>query len=207
MRGYRLLEIVEETNGTSAKSLERPGIVRVLADLDAGRSDALMVAKLDRLSRSVKDFAELTERARVGSWSIVALDLGVDTTTPQGEAMANVSAVFAQLERRLIGERTKVALAAKKAAGVRLGRPSSLSDETIRRMIDQSADNWTLQQIADDLNARGVPTSQGPRKRSDGSYGVAVWRPSSVRAVLRGPEAQRLGWMEAPRHRHGGRRP
>jgi len=198
VRGYRLLEIIEETNGVSAKSLERPGIVRALAELDAGRSDALMVAKLDRLSRSVKDFAELTERARVGSWSIVALDLGVDTTTPQGEAMANVSAVFAQLERRLIGERTKAALAVKKAQGVRLGRPVHPKVlEALPRMIEQSKQGWTLQRIADDLTARGVPTSQG---------GAVAWRPSSVRTVLHGPDAKRLGWVETPRHRHGGRR-
>jgi site-specific DNA recombinase len=50
-RGYDLLEIVEETNGVSAKSLEHPGIMRALEELGAGRADALMVAKLDRLSR------------------------------------------------------------------------------------------------------------------------------------------------------------
>jgi len=198
VRGFRLLEVVEEHNGVSAKSLERPGIVRALAELDVGKADALMVAKLDRLSRSVKDFAELTERARIGGWSIVALDLGVDTTTPQGEAMANVSAVFAQLERRLIGERTKAALAVKKAQGVRLGRPIHPKVlEALPRMIEQSRQGWTLQQIADDLTAHGVPTSQG---------GLVPWRPSSVRTVLHGPDAQRLGWWEGPRHRHGGRR-
>jgi len=191
-----LLEIVEEHNGVSAKSLEREGIRHALAELDAGRADVLVVAKLDRLSRSLKDFAGLIERARAQGWLIVALDNEVDMTTPQGEAMAGVSAVFAQLERRLIGERTKAALAVKKAQGVRLGRPTSLSDETIQSMIEQSKAGWTLQRIADDLNTRGVPTSQGAPR----------WSPGSVRAVLHGPNARQLGWTETPRHRHGGRR-
>ena len=87
------------------------------------RADALVVAKLDRLSRSLLDFAALMEDARKEGWALVILDLGVDTTTPSGEMIANVMATFAQFERRLIGQRTKDALAVKKRQGVRLGRP------------------------------------------------------------------------------------
>ena len=83
-----------------------------------------MVAKLDRLSRSLLDFAALMEQARSSGWNLVALDLGVDTSTPAGEMMASVLATFAQFERRLIGQRTKDALAVKRAkassSGVRV---------------------------------------------------------------------------------------
>jgi hypothetical protein len=68
----------------------------------------------------------LLNRARSAGWSLVALDLGVDTSTPAGQAMVNVMATFGQLERRVIGQSTRDALAAKRAAGVRLRRPSTL---------------------------------------------------------------------------------
>jgi DNA invertase Pin-like site-specific DNA recombinase len=169
---------MEEDKGFSAKSLERPGITRVLEQLKAGAADALMVAKLDRLSRSLLDFAGLMERARRQGWALVALDLGVDTSTPAGEMMANVLATFAQFERRMIGQRTKDALAQKKAAGVRLGRPRSLPDEVVRRIERSRAEGLTLQAIADMLNTEGVGTAQGG----------SLWRPSSVRAVLTSTE-------------------
>jgi DNA invertase Pin-like site-specific DNA recombinase len=82
-----------------------------------------MASKLDCISRSVTDFAKLLERANTRGWRLVLLDLGVDTSTPAGEFVANTIANSAQYERRLIGQRTREALAAKKAAGVRLGRP------------------------------------------------------------------------------------
>jgi DNA invertase Pin-like site-specific DNA recombinase len=176
-RGYRLLSVVED-RGYSAKSLDRPGITAILTELEADHADALMVAKLDRLSRSLLDFAGLMERARCQEWALVALDLGVDTSTPAGEMMANVLATFAQFERRMIGQRTKDALAQKRAAGVRLGRPRNLSDRVVERIITDRANGLTLQAIADKLNVEKVPTAQGG----------ALWRPSSVRAVLMSAE-------------------
>jgi DNA invertase Pin-like site-specific DNA recombinase len=172
-RGWELVEVVED-KGFSAKSLERPGITGVLEQLDNGSAGALVVAKLDRLSRSLLDFAGLMERARRQGWALVALDLGVDTSTPAGEMMANVLATFAQFERRMIGQRTKDALAQKRAAGVRLGRPRNLPDDVVRRILEQRAERLTLQAIADGLNADRVPTAQGG----------ALWRPSSVRSVI-----------------------
>jgi DNA invertase Pin-like site-specific DNA recombinase len=65
----------------------------------------------------------------------VALDVAVDTTAPQGAAMAQVLAVFAELERRLIGQRTNDALAVKRSQCVRLGRPPRLPDEVVRRLV------------------------------------------------------------------------
>jgi DNA invertase Pin-like site-specific DNA recombinase len=75
----------------SAKTLDRPALVVALADLDAGQGDTLMVAKLDRLTRSVHDATGLLLRAEVGRWYLVALDAPVDTTTPQGAAWIRCS--------------------------------------------------------------------------------------------------------------------
>jgi len=97
-----------------------------LEALEHGDVRALVVAKLDRLSRSMLDFTAVMARAQKQGWALVALDCAVDTTTPAGEAMANVLATFAQFERRLISQRTKEALAIKRAQGVRLGRPRTM---------------------------------------------------------------------------------
>jgi DNA invertase Pin-like site-specific DNA recombinase len=120
-RGLPLVAVHSDA-GVSGKTLTRPALADALAALDAGEGSVLMVAKLDRLTRSVHDATGLILAADKGGWGLVALDAPVDTTTPQGAAMAQVLAVFAELERRLIGERTKAALAVKRAQGVR--RPS-----------------------------------------------------------------------------------
>ena len=132
-QGWELVEVLAD-EGTSGKSLEgRVALDQALNRVEGrGRvAQASVVAKLDRLSRSLLDFAALMERSRRNGWQLVALDLGVDTATPSGEMMANVLATFAQFERRLIGQRTRDALAAKKAAGARLGRPVTLSEESV----------------------------------------------------------------------------
>ena len=89
------------------RDLKRPGIELALKTLERGEAGALVVAKLDRLSRSMLDFTAVMDIAQKQSWALVAMDCAVDTTTPAGEAMANVLATFAQFERRLISQRTK----------------------------------------------------------------------------------------------------
>ena len=111
-----------EDAGFSAKDMKRPGVQEALRVLEAGEATALVVAKLDRLSRSMIDFTALMATAQKQGWALVALDCAVDTSTPTGEAMANMLATFAQFERRLISQRTREALAVKRASGVRLGR-------------------------------------------------------------------------------------
>src|SRR5438876_9850059 len=95
------------------------------------------------------------------SAALVALDCAVDTSTPAGEAMAHVLATFGQFERRLIGQRTKEALAAKKASGVRLGRPPTVPKAVVRRIQRQRARGDSFRVIAQTLNDDDVPTAQG----------------------------------------------
>lgn len=178
-RGWRLLDVIEDA-GYSAKDLKRPGVKSALEALHNGDADALVVAKLDRLSRSMLDFASIMAAAQKQGWGLIALDCAVDTTTPAGEAMANVLATFAQFERRLISQRTKDALAIKRAQGVRLGRPRQVPEPVVTMIIEDRGAGMTLQEIADRLNESKTPTAQGGRQ----------WYPSTVRAVLRGAEAQ-----------------
>jgi DNA invertase Pin-like site-specific DNA recombinase len=172
-RGWHLLA-THEDGGASGRSLNgRPGLSAALSAVAAGDADALVVAKLDRLSRSLVDAAGLLERARREGWALVALDLGVDTTTPAGELVANVMASVAQWERRAIGERTKAALEVRRAEGVRLGRPPSIPDPVRARILHERAQGSTLRTIATGLNADAVPTV----------HGGARWHAETVRKV------------------------
>jgi len=174
-RGWELVRI-EEDAGLSARSTEgREALARVLAAVEAGEAHALVVSKLDRLIRSMPDFVVLLDRSRRRGWGLVALDLGLDTSSPMGEFTAHIVAAVAQLERRIIGQRTREGLAQKRAQGVRLGTPPAISEELAARIRAMRAGGATLRAIAEALNAEGVPTSRGG----------AVWRPSSLQAVLR----------------------
>ncbi len=172
-RGWNLLGIYEDA-GASGKSVSnRPGLDSALSALRSGRAEALVVAKLDRLSRSLLDFAALMETARKEGWALVALDLGVDTTTPSGEMVASVMATFAQFERRLIGQRTKDALAIKKAQGVRLGRPRAVPDEVAERIEALRQNGHTWRSVAEVLTDDGIETG----------HGASVWSAASARYV------------------------
>lgn len=171
------LRFIEDA-GWTAKNLRRPGIKAALKALEAGEADVLVVAKLDRLTRSMADFTGLLQAAAKHRWVLIALDLKVDTSTANGEAMAYVVAVFANLERRLIGERTKAGLDEARRRGVRLGRPRLLDDDLVIRILVERAEGQTLQAIADRLTAERVPGAQGGRR----------WYPSTVAAVLKSAE-------------------
>lgn len=159
-RGWTLIEV--RTDVASGKSLrKRDELGRTLRDLAAGHADVLVVAKLDRLSRSVMDFASIMETAKGEGWSVVVLDMDVDMTTSMGELVANIMISLAQWERRVIGERTRAALAVIKARGTPLGRKPNVAPETLRlvRVLRDAGKSW--QGIADALTREGVPTAQG----------------------------------------------
>lgn len=178
-RDWQLVAILEDA-GASGKSLNgRPGLAAALAAIEAGEAEGLVVAKLDRLSRSLLDFAGLMERSQRQGWALVALDLGVDNSTPSGELMANLLAIFAQFERRLIGQRTRDALAVKRAQGVRLGRPVTMPDAVRARIRAEHEAGRSLTGIAASLNEDAVPTAQGGRR----------WHASTVRAAVRAATA------------------
>jgi DNA invertase Pin-like site-specific DNA recombinase len=170
-RGWTLAEMMTD-DGKSGGTMARPALTAALDALDAGAADVLVVAKIDRLSRSVLDYARITERSRRNGWSIVALDVDVDTSTPTGGLMANMTAAIAEWERQIISVRTIEALAAKRAAGARLGRPVTLPAEVRARIAAERAAGHTLQAIADGLTADGIATARGGK-----------WTPATVRKV------------------------
>jgi DNA invertase Pin-like site-specific DNA recombinase len=172
-RGWHLVETIEDA-GYSARDLRRPGIQEALRVLERGEASALVVAKLDRLSRSMLDFSKLMAKATSEHWALVALDVAVDTSTPSGEAMANMLATFSQFERRLISQRTKEALAVKKANGVKPDARRRCRRRWSGGSGRQRARGDSLRKTAEDLNEAGVPTAQGG----------AQWYAATVRHVL-----------------------
>lgn len=172
---------VEVDEGASVKTLRRPALQRALAAVEGCEALAagLAAAKFDRLSRSVRDFAELLERSKRRGWCLAVLDIAVDTFTPLGSFTAHVMSAAAELERKLIGVRTREALAVRREQGMRLGRPKLPIGELEREVYRLRRERRTWQSIADALNQRGEPTRRGG----------AHWRVSSVQALARRAEA------------------
>ena len=133
-----------------------------------------MVARLDRVTRSLLAWAELVERSRRRGWAIVVVAEGFDLSTDSGELTAGLLASVAQYERRLIGARTREAMAAAKARGARYGRPIEHAPEARHIVGEMRAGAATLQAIADRLTAEGISTPRG-----------GPWRTSNVDGILR----------------------
>jgi DNA invertase Pin-like site-specific DNA recombinase len=182
-RGWELVEIIEDA-GVSGKrtgkaiknfeTLDRPGIRRAMEAVNNGTAEVLMGAKLDRLSRSVKDFAELLDQALYYGWKLVILDCNVDTSTPSGELLAGVMAQFANFERRMIGVRTREALAVKRSQGIVGGRRKNVPANVLADLQGMRSKGMTYAAMAAKLNENRVPTAQGGKQ----------WHPSTVQRIL-----------------------
>jgi DNA invertase Pin-like site-specific DNA recombinase len=181
--GWALVELIRD-EGASGKDLQRDGLRRALGMIAAGEADGLVVAKLDRLTRSVVDFGDLLEWFELADATFVALDLRLDTSMPTGAMVAHVLVVVAEWERRTIGQRTKDAMAAKRAAGETTGLPSILDNpDLVARIRELQADGLSRTAIAERLTREGWPTVRGG----------AEWRPSALQVVL--------GYQRPPRRR------
>jgi DNA invertase Pin-like site-specific DNA recombinase len=163
-RGWELVEVHTDEAASGKSLVGRAALEAAIAAVESGQAEVLVVAKLDRLSRSLLDFASLMARAQAKGWNLVALDLGIDLSTPAGEFLASVMASAAQWERRIIGQRTREALAAKKAAGVRLGPPRRLPDAAARQIIDLRSSRLSWARVAERLNELAVPTALAGRQ-------------------------------------------
>ncbi|MFC5066197.1 recombinase family protein [Actinomycetospora atypica] len=173
-RGWSVVAWREDAGVTGSRLSGRQGWDEAIELVESGEVDGIVATKIDRVSRSVRDFADLVCRAQANGWALVVLDVGLDLSTPMGKFVAHVLCAAAELERDMIGKRTKDGLAAAKAKGVRLGRPVSLPDDVARRVTTMRESGMTLAAIAQQLNDGGVPTARGG----------ARWHPATIRAVL-----------------------
>jgi site-specific DNA recombinase len=182
-----LLEVIVD-GGESAKSLNRPGLQRLLGLVNAGQIDAVIVAKLDRLTRSVKDLCGLLELFEKRKVSLISVAESLDTGSAAGRLVITIMGAVSQWEREAIGERTRDALQHKRRQGERVGNiafGSRLSEDgqhleanpvelaaiaEIWRLRNQGA---TLRGIAADLNRKDSRTRRG-----------TPWRLESVARIV-----------------------
>lgn len=161
---------------------KRPGMRDALAAVRNREAAILMAAKLDRLSRSMSHVATLLDRSEAEGWQLVTCDTAADTSTPQGRAAAHMTMTFSELERGLISQRTREALAARKAAGAQLGTPTRVPDAVLRRIILEAAEGHSLRQIAAGLMADGILTGSGR----------PTWHAAQVRRALDCQRSQQI---------------
>ena len=173
IKGLPDLEIIVDED-ESAKNLKRPGVQHLLAMVRAGEVSMIIIAKLDRLTRSVRDLAELVDLFNVHGVSLISVSETLDTSTAVGRMMLNVLATVAQWERETIGERTRDALRAKKARGERSGTvpwgkmvvegklvPCEWEEHVASEALRMRAEGCSLTGIAMTLNFRGYVTRKG----------------------------------------------
>lgn len=162
---------------------QRPGLADALHAMTTRRAGVLVAAKLDRVSRSVKDASELIDQAEREGWTLRTADgtVGGDHS-PMGRAMVGIASVFSELERGLVSTRTREALAERKAAGVQLGQPTALPEEVLRRIISELSEGRSLRQIAAGLMADDIPTATGGAK----------WYPAQVKRAADSQRGQAL---------------
>ena len=173
-RGWELEATYQDVaSGKSTNGRHR--LHQALDDLAGRRADGLVVAKLDRLSRSVVDFGRVLKLSQRHGWALIILDLDLDTSTPTGKLMANVLISVAEWERDAIAQRTKTALAAKKAGGATLGRKREIPPALERRIVRMRTRGMGFEDIAAKLTADAVPTPGGR----------AAWAWTTVQRVVR----------------------
>jgi site-specific DNA recombinase len=188
VQGVELVDVIVDA-GESAKSLHRPGMTRLLALVDAGAVQTVIIAKLDRLTRSVADLAELLKRFERRHVALVSVADALDTGTAAGRLVLNIMVSVSQWEREAIGERTRDALRHKGANGERVGtlpygyrldgsgerlEAEPAEQAVVGRIRGLRREGRSMRAIADELNARGCRTRRGTQ-----------WRFQYVAAVLR----------------------
>lgn len=124
--GWKLVPTAYDDGGLSGGNMERPGLQRLLADVTAGSVDVIVVYKVDRLTRSLADFAKMVEVFDARGASFVAVTQQFNTTTSMGRLTLNVLLSFAQFEREVTGERIRDKIAASKKKGMWMGGPVPL---------------------------------------------------------------------------------
>jgi site-specific DNA recombinase len=133
--GWRLIETAYDDGGLSGGTLERPALQHLLADIAQHRVDTIVVYKVDRLTRSLMDFAKLVELFDRHGVTFVAVTQQFNTTTSMGRLTLNILLSFAQFEREVIGERVRDKIAASKQKGMWMGGVTPLGYEVVDRKL------------------------------------------------------------------------
>jgi site-specific DNA recombinase len=172
--GWRLIETGYDDGGLSGGTLERPALQRLFADIAQHRVDTVVVYKVDRLTRSLMDFAKIVELFDRHEVSFVAVTQQFNTTTSMGRLTLNILLSFAQFEREVIGERVRDKIAASKKKGMWMGGVVPLGyaaedrklvvlpeeAETVRRIFDRYRALGSVRLLKQDLDSEGIRSKQ-----------------------------------------------
>src|SRR6266404_2630474 len=188
--GWRLIPGRYDDGAFSGASLDRPALQQLLADVRASKIDIVLVYKVDRLTRSLADFAKLIELFDTHGVSFVSVTQSFNTSSSMGRLTLNVLLSFAQFEREVIGERVRDKIAASKRKGIWVGGPVPLGyaavakkaiivpadAETVRAIFTRYLELGAVQALAEDLERRGISTRQRQLKNGrilgGGAFGV-----------------------------------
>jgi site-specific DNA recombinase len=160
VKDWTLVKVIRD-EGYSAKHLKRPGLEALLALVTSREVEAVIVYKLDRLTRSVSDLDKLVRLLDRHDVALVSLQESLDATTATGRLMMNLLASVSQWEREVIGERTSDALQHLKAQGKRYCHTVYDNAEVIALMHQLRTDGLSYEAIAQHLNHAGIPTARG----------------------------------------------
>lgn len=198
--GWTLLPDIYDDGGISGGTLDRPALQRMLADVAAGKIDIIVLYKVDRLTRSLLDFAKLVERLDRAGTSFVSITQSFNTTTSMGRLTLNMLLSFAQFEREVTAERIRDKVAASKAKGMWMGgipplgyRPDGRSLAIVESQATIVRDIYaryqrlgTVRLVTDELVAEGITTPL--RKTGTGrKFGGANFSRGQIHAILRNP--------------------
>ena len=172
--GLVLGKLVRDLETQNGPDLRRPGLTYVLERLAAKEYEALVVSRLERLTRSAANLGVLLRLLDERQARLIVIDIGLDTGTADGRVAAEALVTVGDLDEKKIEERTRKGLEAARSGRRSSGRPAVADRPSLKqRIVDMRASGMTLQAIADTLNDEGVPTVRGGAK----------WRPSSVQAA------------------------
>ncbi len=184
--GWVLLPEQYDDGGVSGGTLKRPALQRLLADLDAGHVDQIVVYKIDRLSRSLSDFAKIVDRLDEAGASFVSVTQSFNTATSMGRLTLNMLLSFAQFEREVTAERIRDKIAASKRKGLWMGGSVPLGYDpdgrtlvintaeakTIRRIYDLYTEHGTVREVKEQAAILGLRTKQRVTKTGKTQGGI-----------------------------------
>jgi DNA invertase Pin-like site-specific DNA recombinase len=196
--GWSALSAQYDDGGFSGGTMERPALVRLLADIDAGRIDIVVVYKIDRLTRSLADFARIVERLEKHNVSFVSVTQAFNTTSSMGRLTLNVLLSFAQFEREVTAERIRDKFAASRKRGMFMGGTPPLGydakdrqlvinpeeAETVRFIFARHLELGSVALVRNALDAEGIRTKV--RNTTHGKVmGGGSWYIGPLRHILR----------------------
>lgn len=185
LKDLDLIEVVEDA-GISAKNLKRVGVQRVLGMASRKEFDALVIYKLDRMFRSTVDALETS--ALMDKWGVAlhSIEESLNTKSAMGEFFFTLMAALAQMERKMIGERTRFALAKKKANGERLGGrlPYGYTEEEGGRLVENLEEQLIILQIRKWRDHGATLRSICKGLKTFPTRAGGPWQPSTISKIL-----------------------